>query len=198
MLPVKEFTDGPSGFPSLINYFEFLDEGVIFNRDGSLLGCFYYCGPDMDSSLGAEEDQLSAYIQATLQTFGNGWAIHVDLLRVPAVEYPKKNHFNNPTSLLIEEIRRQRYEKEGEHFENVYAISFSYLPSVFDNKAVVDIFNQKLDEFQGSLATKIRIKRMSSAEMMTFLHRCICGGKFEVPVPQPPCYLNHYLGPWQM
>ena len=35
---------------------------------------------------------------------------------------------------------------------------------------------------------------MSSAEMMTFLNRCISGGKTEIPVPQPPCYLNHYLG----
>ena len=52
MLPVKEFTNGPAGFPSLINYFEFVDEGILFNRDGSLLGCFYYRGPDMSSSMG--------------------------------------------------------------------------------------------------------------------------------------------------
>ena len=58
----------------------------------------------------------------------------------------------------------------------------------------IDVFNQKLGEFQGNISNKIRIKRMSSAEMMTFLHRCICGGKSEIPVPQPPCYLNHYLG----
>ena len=44
MLPVKEFTDGPAGFPSLINYFEFVDEGVLFNRDGSLLGVFIIAG----------------------------------------------------------------------------------------------------------------------------------------------------------
>ncbi len=197
MFPVKEFTTGPSGFPSLLNYFEFLDEGVLFNRDGSLLGSFYYCGPDMDSSLGLEEDQLTSQIQSIFQTFGNGWSVHVDLVRVPAIDYPQGNHFQNITSLLIEQHRRQRYEKEGNHFENVYTISFSYLPSIVEIQNIklsIDLFNQKLGEFQGNTSNKIRIKRMSSAEMMTFLHRCICASRLELPVPQPACYLNHYLG----
>jgi len=213
MFPVKEFTDGPAGFPSLINYFEFVAEGVLFNRDGSLLGCFYYCGPDMDSSLGLEEDQLSAHIQSVFQNFGNGWSLHVDLIRVAAIDYPQTNSFNNPTSLLIEKYRRDRYEKEGDHFENIYAISFCYLPSVVENKVMnnflvqnaqkiegtnldftIEVFNQKLSEFQGNVQNKVRIKRMSSTEMMTFLHRCIAGVKSETPIPQPACYLNHYLG----
>jgi type IV secretion system protein VirB4 len=213
MFPVKEFIEGPAGFPSLINYFEFVDEGVLFNRDGSLLGSFYFCGPDMDSSLGLEEDQLSSQIQGIFQTFGNGWSVHVDLIRASALDYPQTNHFKNPTSLLIEKHRRERYEKEGEHFENIYAISFCYLPSVVENRSVnnffiqnaqkdegpslefmIGVFNQKLAEFQGNISNKIHIKRMSSAEMMTFLDRCIAGVKSQTPVPQPACYLNHYLG----
>ena len=39
---------------------------------------------------------------------------------------------------------------------------------------IIDVFNQKLGEFQGNIANKIHIKAMSSAEMMTFLNRCIC------------------------
>ena len=213
MFPVKEFTDGPAGFPSLINYFEFVSEGVVLNRDGSLLGCFYYHGPDMDSSLGQEEDQLVSQVNGVFQTFGNGWSVHFDLLRIPSIEYPKENYFNNPTSLLIEEKRREEYQKEGEHFENVYAISFCYMPSVIENETMskifvlnakkekqlnidfnVNIFDQKLAEFQGSIANRIKIKRMTSSELMTFLHRCIGGQKQVVPVPSPPCYLNHYLG----
>jgi len=214
MFPVREFTDGPSGFPSLINYFEFLEEGVLYNRDGSLLGCFYYCGPDMASSMGAEKDQLCRQMQSVFQNFGNGWSMHVDLMRVTATGYPRTHFFNNPTSLLIEKQRRERYEKEGDHFENIYAISFCYLPSVVENQTVsrffirnktinqpsegleflAGVFNQKLSEFQGNISNKIRIKRMSSAQMMTFLNRCICGGKIQVPVPSTPCYLNHYLG----
>jgi type IV secretion system protein VirB4 len=214
MFPVKEFTDGPAGFPSLINFFEFVDEGVLLNRDGSFLGCFYYCGPDMDSSLGMEEDQLSSQIGSIFQNFGNGWSVHVDLIRISAIDYPKTHHFKNPTSILLERHRRECYEKEGDHFENIYAISFCFLPSVIENKVMnnffvknskenepssslnfnIETFNQKLGEFQGHISNKLHIKRMSSADMMTFLSRCICGGKTEIPVPQPSCYLNHYLG----
>jgi type IV secretion/conjugal transfer VirB4 family ATPase len=213
MFPVKEFTDGPAGFPSLINYFEFIDEGVVLNRDGSLLSCFYYRGPDMDSSLGEEEDQLIAQVNNIFQTFGNGWSVHFDLIRIPAIDYPADNHFNNTTSLLIEKKRREEYQKEGEHFENTYIISFSYMPSVADSDKVnnmlvknaakqeisslkfsVNVFNQKLAEFEGNIVNRIQIKRMASHEVMTYLHRCISGQKQEVPVPNPPCYLNHYLG----
>ena len=213
MFPLKEYSDGPAGFPSLINYFEFISEGVILNRDGSLLGCFYYSGPDMDSSLGQEEDQLCSQVNEIFQSFGNGWSVHVDLIRVPAIEYPKTNFFDNPTSLLIEKKRRSEYEMEGEHFENIYAISFCFLPSVAENVSVtnflvknaqkdsqpgmgfiINIFNQKLSEFEGSIANRVHIKRMTSSDMMTFLHRCITGQKYDMPVPQIPCYLNHYLG----
>ncbi|MBF0511412.1 MAG: hypothetical protein HQL13_03690 [Candidatus Omnitrophica bacterium] len=213
MLPLKEFIEGPSGFPSLIPYFEFVDEGVLFNRDGSLLGSFYYQGPDMDSSLGSEEDQLARHMQSIFQNFGNGWSIHVDLIRVTAVDYPPVNSFDNPTSLMIERHRKEAYQKEGDHFENIYAISFCYLPSILENKSVgnffiqnsvkkhdhslewvIEFFNQKLSEFQGNVSHQIRIKRMSSSEMMTFLNRCISNSKNQVPVPNPPCYINHVLG----
>jgi len=216
MFRVKEFTDGSKGFPSLLLYFEFIqegEEGVILNRDGSLLASFYYVGPDMDSSLGLEESELARQLSSIFQGFGNGWSVHVDLIRKPTVEYPKENAFDNPTSILIENKRREDYQKEGEHFENFYAISFCYLPSIADSqkmdsffvkkstksvqpdsKFIIDVFNKKLKEFQGNIANKIHIKRMSSGEMMTFLNTCITGGSEKVPVPTPPVYLNHYLG----
>ena len=199
MFRVKEFTDGLEGFPSNLLYFEFVqegEEGVILNRDGSLLASFYYVGPDMDSSLGLEESELARQLSSIFQGFGNGWSVHVDLLRKPAVDYPKDNAFDNPTSLLLENLRREEYQKEGEHFENFYAISFCYLPSIADSKKIdsffvknstqtvqpdfkfiIDVFNKKLNEFKGNIANKVHIKRMSSGEMMTFLNRCITGGR---------------------
>lgn len=167
----------------------------------------------MDSSLGMEESELCRQMSSVFQSFGNGWSVHVDLIRKPAVDYPKDNAFDNPTSILIENIKREEYQKEGEHFENYYVFSFCYLPSIADsqkmesffvkkstkadqsdNKFIVDVFNKKLAEFQGNIANKIHIRRMNSGEMMTFLNRCITGGPEQVPVPYPPTYLNHYLG----
>jgi type IV secretion system protein TrbE len=216
MFRVKEFTDGLESFPTNLLYFEFVKEGdtpVLFNRDGSLMACFYYAGPDMDSSLGSEESELTRQMSSIFQGFGNGWSVHVDMIRKTAVEYPKENYFDNATSLLIESKRRADYQKEGEHFENYYAISFCYLPSIADSsnmdslfvkkavsseekdlKFIIEIFNRKLLEFEGNVSNKIHIKRMSSGEMMTFLNRCITGGPEQLPVPNPPVYLNHYLG----
>ena len=143
MFRIKKFIEGQAGFPSLLNYFEFKvegKEGVLLNRDGSLLASFYYQGPDMDSSLGQEEDELARQLNNVFVNFGNGWSIHVDLIRVPANGYPDKHYFDNVTSILIEEKRKENFLKEGEHFENVYVISFTYRPSFTDNEAIGNFF----------------------------------------------------------
>jgi len=212
MIPMRESIKGAAGFPSLINYLAFVSEGVILNQDGSLMGCFYYKGPDMDSSLGNEEDHMADQMNAYFQMFGTGWSVHVDLIRIPAKSYPQTNCFDNPLSLLIEQKRKENY-LEGEHFENIYALTFSYLPGITEKKGLSKIFiknragiepdnlelmingfNKKLKEFEGYVSNKINVNRMTSAEMMVFLNCCITGENYQVPVPEVPVFLNHYLG----
>ncbi|MFH0754236.1 MAG: hypothetical protein V2A70_06700 [Candidatus Omnitrophota bacterium] len=213
MIPLKEFIKGPSGLPSLLGYFAFVDEGVLLNHDGSLTASFYYSGPDMESSLGQEEDALATHVNNIFLRFGTGWAVHVDLLRVPASQYPDENFFNNPTGELIEARRKEAYQREGTHYENVYAVSLSYIPSVIENRRIqgffvknppkeartdlehlVHTFNVKLGEFAESFSNKLELHRMNSAEMMTFLHRCVSGEPDLIPVPECPIFLNHYIG----
>ena len=54
MLP--EFRREPKSFPDLLNYFALVDEGVLFNKDGSLLSGWWYGGPDMESATPNEMD----------------------------------------------------------------------------------------------------------------------------------------------
>ncbi len=213
MMPLKEFIKGPAGLPSLLNYLAFVDEGVLLNHDGSLSGSFYYAGPDMESSLGREEDSLAAHVNDLFMRFGAGWSLHVDLLRVPASAYPKQDFFENATSRLIEARRREAYNKEGAHYENVYGLTLTYLPSVIENRRVqglfvrnmsqetgsdldhqLQTFNVKLSEFADCFSNKLDLRRMNSSEMMTFLHRCVSGQADPIPVPECPIFINHYLG----
>ena len=213
MIPFKEYVKGPSGLPSLLNYLAFVAEGVMLNHDGSLAGSFYYSGPDMESSLGQEEDALASHVNNLFLRFGTEWAVHVDLIRVPTSQYPDKNFFNNATSRLIESRRKDAYKREGGHYENVYALTLTYLPSVMDDQRIagffvknriketrtdlehqVGTFNAGLNEFADFFSNKLDLHRMSSSEMMTFLHKCLCGETYPIPLPECPIFINHYIG----
>lgn len=213
MLPLKEFKEGPAGFPSLINYFGLVEEGVMLNKDGSFMSCFYYCGPDMDSSIGQEHDALAAQVNAVLIKLGSGWLINVDSIRVSAVDYPDKNYFPDPTSQLIEEERKRHYKKEGNHFESVYVLTLTYKPSVFQNRKIknflissdekeqgtevqdiIDYFQRAIADIESGLSDRLSIKGLSSKEMLTYLQTCILGRSLSMNVPNPPAYLNHILG----
>jgi len=213
MLPLKEFKQGPTGFPSLINYFGLVKEGVMINKDGSFMSCFYYCGPDMDSSIGQEHDALAAQVNAVLIKLGSGWMINVDAIRISAIEYPENNYFSDPTSQLIEEERKRHYQKEGNHFESVYVLTLTYKPSVFQNKRLknflissdekdkrrevddmIDYFQRALIDVESGLADRLSIRSLSSSEMLTYLHSCILGRSASMHMPNPPAYLNHLLG----
>ena len=213
MLPLKEFKEGPVGFPSLINYFGLVEEGVMINKDGSFMSCFYYCGPDMDSSIGQEHDALAAQVNAVLIKLGSGWMINVDSIRIAAVDYPDNNHFTDPTSQLIEEERKRHYQKEGNHFESVYVLTLTYKPSVFQNKRlkkilissdekdqrrevedIIDYFQRAMADIEAGLGARLSIKRLSSKEILTYLQSCILGRSGTMAIPNPPAYLNHLLG----
>jgi len=213
MLPLKEFKEGSTGFPSLINYFGLIDEGIMINKDGSFMSCFYYCGPDMDSSIGQEHDSLSARVNAVLIKLGSGWMLNIDSIRTPAVDYPDDNHFPDPTSQLIEEERKRHYQMEGNHFESVYVLTLTYKPSVFQNKRlknflissdekdqgkeaddIIDYFQRAIADVEAGLGDRLSIRQLTSKELLTYLQSCILGRPGTMPIPSPPAFLNHLLG----
>ena len=126
MLP--EFRREPKGFPDLLNYYALVDEGVLFNKDGSLLAGWWYAGPDMESATPNEMAVLAEQVNGALRDLGNGWMIQADAIRKPAPGYPEAGHFLDPTSRLIDEERRRVYESGEATFESLYAFTASYLP----------------------------------------------------------------------
>ena len=84
---LREFRSEPKGFPDLLNYYALVSEGVLFNKDGSLLAAWWYAGPDMESATPNEMAVLAAQINGALRDLGNGWMIQADAIRKPAPGY---------------------------------------------------------------------------------------------------------------
>ena len=131
MIPLKEYRTTIKGFPDLLQYAAMVGEGVILNKCGSLLSGFFFRGPDMGSSTDTELSVMSAQLNAALIKLGSGWMFHIDSFRTPSKSYIGRDecHFPDPVTNFIDEERRSRHDTEGTHYENSYAILFTYKPA---------------------------------------------------------------------
>lgn len=181
MNSLKKYRITKPGFPNLLNYAAVIDDGVILNKDGSLMAAWYYRGGDNDSSTDEERNSLSARVNAALARMGSGWMSHHDAIRLPAREYPAPDasFFPDPITRLIDDERRAQFEAEGTHYESHYALVVTYLPPMKQQSKVADLmfddvkrakqsiadrtlafFNQSVGELEDALSGVVRLQRM--------------------------------------
>jgi len=211
MLP--EFRREPKGFPDLLNYYALVDEGVLFNKDGSLLAGWWYAGPDMESATPNEMAVLAEQVNGALSDLGNGWMIQADAVRKPASGYPEAGFFPDPTSRLIDDERRRVYESGEATFESLYAFTVSYLPppemqnrlsalfidSDEANQApswqtALRHFQRGTTHLEDALSDRLTIERMNSSDLLGFLCSCASSITHPVRVPHPPLDLDAIIG----
>ena len=50
MLQLRQFRNRAKGLPDLLNYAALVDDGVVLNKDGSLMAAWEYRGEDLESA----------------------------------------------------------------------------------------------------------------------------------------------------
>jgi type IV secretion system protein VirB4 len=181
MNALKKYRSTKPGLPNLLNYGAVVDDGVILNKDGSLMAGWYYRGEDNASNTDEERNNLSARVNAALARLGSGWMSHHDAIRLPARDYPapEASFFPDPISQLIDEERREQFQAEGAHYESHYALAVTYLPPLarqsrigelmFDDKPgnqksvaqrLLDYFKRMIAELEDGLAGSVKLERM--------------------------------------
>lgn len=128
MLALREFRSRAKGLPDLLNYAALVDEGVVLNKDGSLMAAWEYRGEDLDSAAPLELAAVSARVNRAFLRLDSGWMIHVDAVRVPTNTYPQEGAFPDRTTALIDAERRAQYQAEGAHYETTFVLTVTYLP----------------------------------------------------------------------
>lgn len=219
MFALQEYRSRHKGLPDLLNWGAMIDDGVILNKDGSFTSAFYFRGNDLGSSTQEELTALSAHANAALVKLGTGWLINVDSIRVQANKYPDKSRsfFPGAATLLIEAERRAQHETEGAHFENVYAIAFTFLlppelhskivalfvdddsstaktNKVLNYTALLARYKDTVADVIGSMTVGLQVRKMTSNELLTYLHSALTGLTHEVKMPSIPMYLDAILG----
>ena len=109
MLNLREFRSRAKGLPDLLTYAALIEEGIVLQKDGSLLAAWEYKGIDTSSATYEELAYTSLQVSNAIKLLGTGFMLHVDAIRTTKKAYPKKEQafFPDPASQLIDDERRE-------------------------------------------------------------------------------------------
>lgn len=176
---------GPS-FSDLVPYAGLVANGVILNKDGSLMAGWYFAGPDSESSTDTERNEVSRQINTILSRLGSGWMIQVEAVRMPTIDYATNSdsHFPDPVTRAIDAERRAHFERESGHFESRHALILTYRPperrksglaryvysdpesrSVSFADTALETFETSIREVEQYLGNVLSIRRMMTREV---------------------------------
>ena len=222
MLRLSEFRTRAKGLADLLNYAALVDDGIVLNKDGSLLAAWAYRGEDLESASASELAATSARVNAVLRRLGNGWMMHVDAIRTASTAYAQQGKFPDRTARLIDDERRSQHETTGRHMETRYMLSLCYLTPTDDDERVggfiigrheVDknagsqalaTFQQTLVQIEDGLSPLLRMRRLRRSgriggrplrnDLLGYLNMCVTWDDHPVAEPSTPMYLDAILG----
>lgn len=223
MLNIKEFRSKDKAFPDLLNLACLVDSATVLGqpcavalqKDGSLMAGLRFSGPDLESLSHTAINRLSANLNAALARLGDGWATHITAIRDHADGYidPAENHFADPVSQLIDDERRQQFQREDAHFLTRYALVFSWqtppdssvaagqvfvesrnVPEQKSFESVIRKFVDLVQGVAGMLNNSLKMSPLDDTALLTHIHECITGKPHRVNAPDFPVYLDTVIG----
>jgi type IV secretion system protein TrbE len=204
------------GFSDLLLYSHFIEDGIIYNWDGSYQKSFWCNGFEFESSEMHEKLGITRYLNLIFAAFETGWVIHVNSIRVKIQEYiaESDNHFDNALLDLMEKDRRFYFKEAQDLFRNKTAITLTYLPQ---NKTLhkfgakfketnkqtkehdpyvfyFDYFKERVEQATHLINRALRLTPMDSHETLTYLHYLISGKWTKLQLsPYSFIELRHFL-----
>lgn len=172
------------GVADLLNWAAVVDDGIIVNKNGSLMAAWLYRGGDNASATNADRNAVSRHLNAALNQLGSGWMLHIDSIRRPCPSYSDAaySHFPDPVSKAIDQERREYFEKSNPLYEGCFVLVATWFPPylaqakfvefMFDDPEKQDFSNQGekiLEEFkrqvnslQGRLSSVLGLERLNT------------------------------------
>ena len=148
-----------AGFADLLNYAAEVDDGIIVNKNGSLMASWFYQGEDNASATDEQREEVSFRINQALSHLGNGWMVHVDAVRRHAPNYsdPAFSHFPDDITQAIDEERRRYFNGLGTMYEGFFVITVTWFPPVIAQTKFVELL---FDDETGRPDNKTRTKQI--------------------------------------
>jgi type IV secretion/conjugal transfer VirB4 family ATPase len=208
---LREHRSESRGLADLLNWAFMVDDGVILQKDGSLLAGWKYRGPDVSAATPHELNGLSRHLNDALLNFGDNWMFHVDAVRRPAVSYAASVFPDGATQIIDDERRASYNARASRQYETDYFLIVTHLPapdaisrfnaffvqgtdrSRIDWTNVLGTFSSALNTIADRLSGSLKLERLDSDQLMSHLHHALTGRDHPVRTPPHGSYLNVVL-----
>ena len=208
---LREHRSESRGLADLLNWAFMVDDGVILQKDGSLLGGWKYRGPDVSAATSHELNGLSRHLNDALLNFGDDWMFHVDAVRRPAISYAASVFPDGATQIIDDERRASYNTKASRQYETDYFLLVTHLPapdaisrfnaffvqgadrSRVEWTNVLGTFAVALNTIADRLSGFLKLERLDSDQLMSHLHHALTGRDHPVRTPPHGSYLNVLL-----
>ena len=211
MLDLREYQNKTSTLADFLPWAALIAEGVILNKDGSFQRSARFRGPDLDSATPAELVGTTVRLNNALRRLGSGWAIFVEAVRRPALDYPD-SAFPDLASALVERERAEQFAEEDAHYESAYYLTLLWMPPaedaaraenwLYEGKAekgvnpcehlknFIDRTDRVLNLLEGFVP---EADWLADSETLTYLHSTVSTRSQCVRVPETPMHLDALL-----
>jgi type IV secretion system protein VirB4 len=208
---LREHRSESRGLADLLNWAFMVDDGVILQKDGSLLAGWKYRGPDVSAATTHELNALSRHLNDALLNFGDDWMFHVDAVRRPAVSYAASVFPDGATQIIDDERRASYNTRASRQYETDYFLLVTHLPapdaisrfnaffvqgadrSRVEWTNVLGTFAVALNTIADRLSGFLKLERLDSDQLMSHLHHALTGRDHPIRTPPHGSYLNVVL-----
>jgi type IV secretion/conjugal transfer VirB4 family ATPase len=208
---LREHRSESRGLADLLNWAFMVDDGVILQKDGSLLAGWKYRGPDVSAATPHELNGLSRHLNDALLNFADDWVFHVDAVRRPAVSYAASVFPDGATQIIDDERRASYNARASRQYETDYFLIVTHLPapdaisrfnaffvqgadrSHVEWSNVLGTFSIALNTIGDRLSGSLKLERLDSDQLMSHLHDALTGRDHPVRTPPHGSYLNVVL-----
>ncbi|MBU2718779.1 hypothetical protein HF563_05180 [Acidithiobacillus ferridurans] len=215
MLAIKTYRSTAPSLADLLHYAFLVNPGTMLLKEGSLMAVWRYHGPDPDSSGTGDLAALASTINSALARVGNGWLLHADCIRKPAVDYPAASRmaFPDRTNKLIDSERRRQYQQVGQHYESAYCLTLTWLPPSDNAQRAmnmliddpvrkeartldqhIETFERQIENITGVLVGRLKLERLEDDALLTYIHSAITGTYHPLALRPEYTYLDAVLG----
>lgn len=183
---------------------------IVVNKNGSLMACFRFRGPDLFSATREELVAVTARFNNALKRLPAGWALYADDHRFRTESFTQSEWPDPVTHVL--DAERGEFFKNQAHFENRYFLTLVFLPprdlaarigTLFyegDHRShkgfeqQVEYFDQERRRIQNLISEVIpELVLLDGGELLTYLHACISPKRHPIKLPETPMYLDSLL-----
>lgn len=207
----------PAALSDRVGWAGLVAPGVLMQKDGSLMLALALEGPDQTAATAEDLNHLSRQMNRAHLPNTDCWLLHYDYVRYGVVGYPGSARSAGGVAAFLDAERRREFGTVGRRFGGRCVLTVTWLPPADAedrwSRAIrkgtsaaeigwgrhLEFFLNEASLLADRLSARLRVRRMSSAELLSHLYLCVAGRQQRIIPPPVGVPLDHLLAPgdWQ-